>query len=416
MAEPVSTASSPAMVPGRMFVTALMGIITIGPLSLTIFLPALPAIQREFESEQQLVQLTLSLPFISVVLAPAIAGGLADRIGRHPVVMASILVVVASSLVAALAPNLGSLVVARTVLGVAGTCAMVVGRALILDCYPPEDLTAAMARYAAAPIIAIMIAPILGGIIIDGLGWRAIFYILLAVGLVLLFLTHMTRHAVRRQSASAEPEGSDAGTPRDRPGRRLLRSLALWGYIGQSMLHFGVAVGFVGSIPYILENRLGRSATDFGLGLLLIIGGMLAGVMVARRFARKVSTPAQVLIGSAVGLAASITFPVAIEVMAVPLSTPLLFGSATLVAAGIGLAMPASQAGIVAAVPELAGTASGLSSCAQLMMAAVFVHLTAAAWTQPELALGLISAVGMAIALAFSVIPIVTAKRGVLSR
>jgi DHA1 family bicyclomycin/chloramphenicol resistance-like MFS transporter len=274
-----------------------------------------------------------------------------------------------------------------------------VGRAAIADSHAPAELTAAMARYAAAPILAIMAAPIIGGFITDHFGWRGIFAFLLGLGVVILVL--VGRGLSETVPAGAGSAVSDGGTARGQFSM-LMRSRAFWACMGQSSLHFAVAVGFVASAPYLVQSTLGLGATEYGLGVMTIILGLLAGVFAAGRLAHRVSPPRQVLAGSVVGFAGSLLLPAALQFAGLELSAALLFGPTVLVAVGIGLAMPASQAGIVGAVPGTAGTAAGLSSCLQLVLAALFVHLEVLAWPRPDLAIGWITAIGMVIAVAFS--------------
>ena len=107
--------------------TALCGLIVIGPLSLAIFIPTLPAVQAEFGADVQIVQLTLSMPLLAVVLVPLLAGTTSDRIGRRPVLLSSLIILLAGCIGCYLAPDIWTLVVGRTVVGVAGSCCLIVG-------------------------------------------------------------------------------------------------------------------------------------------------------------------------------------------------------------------------------------------------------------------------------------------------
>ena len=370
-----------------------------------IYVPAVPAIQRAFASDMQLVQLTLSLPLLAVVAAPAIAGWLADRFGRRPVLLGSVAILIGACLLALVADTLWSLLAARIAMGIAGTCSMVAARAVVADSYPASALTAAMARYAAAPILAMMVAPTIGGAIVDGAGWRGVFVFPLAFGACLLALASCALH-------ETAPIGADRRM--DIPVRGfgpLLRLAGFWGYVWQSAFHFAVAIGFVSAAPYLVSIALGRTATAYGIGLAGVIFGMLLGVLLALRLGDRVSRPMQVVAGSGLGFAASLILPVLLDAAGQPLSPLLLFGPTALVAFGIGLALPAGQAAIVGAVPTLAGTASGISSCTQLVMAAAAVHLAAVAWPRPELALALIVAAGMALALGCALVPALIGNR-----
>lgn len=394
---------------GIPFILALVGILAVGPISITIYMPALPSVQREFGSDLHLVQLTLSLPLAAAIVAPAIVGWVSDVYGRRMVAIGSLITFLVCCAIAMQASSLWTLLIARTILGASATCAIVVGRAIISDMYEAKDLTAAMAKYSAVPVAAIMVAPVLGGWLTSEVGWRAIFVFLVAASAILLILTFFALHeTVRRADTHGEGNG---GTASARPSRvsygTLLRSRAFIGYIGQSVFHFGVAVGFVAAVPYIVENRLGLDAFDGGLGLIAIVIGLLGGVLAAGKLADRVSGPSQVFWGSLIGLSGGISLYLVLGSAWAGLSVTTLFLPTTIAAIGIGFAMPGSQAGIVGTEPQLAGFASGLSSCLQLLMAAAFVHLVALETVVPETSLSIITAAGMGAAVLFSILVIV---------
>jgi MFS transporter, DHA1 family, multidrug resistance protein len=384
------------------FLAALAGIIVIGPLSLTIFIPALPAVQHDFGAAVQSVQLSLSLPLIAVIVAPALGGGLSDRLGRRPVVVASLLVLLASCVLCIAARELWVLIVGRVIVGVSGTCALVVARAIIRDVFEGDRLARAMARFSAVPVAAILLAPLLGGVVTDAHGWRAVFVVLLAVAVTITVFVHWGLPETRPEAVGSREIRKGAGDP----GSTLLRSAVFWGYAWQSAFHFAIALGFVAAAPYLMVNVLGRSATDYGIGLVAVVAGMLAGVLAAERLSGRFAIPTMVFAGCLFGAAASTVMPFLLLVTEIPDSPLLLFVPATVLAFAIGFAMPASQAGIVDTVPQLSGTASGVSSCLQMLLAAVFSHVVALPWQQPYMALGILSLAAMVLAAACASVPV----------
>lgn len=377
------------------FAAALAGAFIIGPLSLTIFIPALPAILQSFHADIQRVQLTVSLPLVAVILAAPFAGGLSDRIGRRPVVLASIAVLLLGCLACVAATSLWMLILGRVVVGVSGTCLLVVARAIVNDAYGRDDLTRAMARYSVAPVLAVLLAPMLGGILTEAFGWRSVF---MALSAIAAMIGGLTRWLPETRVASVVGAVDESAAKSDSDRSRLLHSLVFWGYAWQSALHFAAAVGFVAAAPYLMVSQLGRSASEYGAGLLLVVGGLLIGVLVAERLAGRIDRRSQVLIGCAVGVAAGTLTPALLGLGSHGLSPGILFGPATAAAFGIGLAMPASQAGIVDAVPEASGLASGIAAGLKMLAAAAMAHLVVLPWASPGLALGWISLVTMLLA------------------
>jgi DHA1 family bicyclomycin/chloramphenicol resistance-like MFS transporter len=387
------------------FIAALGAAFVIGPLSLAIFIPALPAIQQAFHADVQIVQLSLSLPLLAVIVTMPLAGGLSDGIGRRPVAVAGVAVLLAGCVMCVAATSLWVLILGRIIVGTSGTCLLVLARAIVCDAYRGDDLMRAMARYSVAPVVAILAAPPLGGVLIEGFGWRSVFVVLAvlsaAIGGLIYWLPE-TR-SWRRDGASPT-----AG-PQDGHRQRLLRSPVFWGYAWQTAFQFAIAVGFVAAAPYLMVNLLGQSAAAYGLGLLLVVGGMLLGVLVAERLPRRVEIRHQVVTGCVVGLAGSALTPLLLGPGGFSLSPAILFGPTIFAAFGLGLAVPASQAGFVGAVPEAAGLASGIATGLKMIAAAALIHLTALPWSRPGLALGWIGLLTMLLALA-SVLPMVVPK------
>ena len=384
------------------FLAALAGVTVIGPLSLTIFFPALPAVQHDFGAPIQSVQLTLSLPLIAVIMASAVGGGLSDRLGRRPVAVACLILMLASSVLCMSAWELWVLIVGRVIVGVSGTCVLIVARAIIRDVYDGDRLSRAMARFSVAPVVAVLLAPLFGGMLTDAYGWRAVFAALLAVAAVITVFVHWGLPETRLAGGGSRELGKDA----DRLWSSLLRSAVFWGYAWQSTFHFAIAVGFVAAAPYLMVDVFGRSATDYGIGLAGVVACMLVGVFAAERLSGRLAIPSMVFAGCLFGAAAGIVMPVFLLVTAMPGSPLLLFVPAAVLAIGIGFAMPAAQAGIVDTVPQLSGTASGISSCLQMSLAAVLSHVVALPWQQPCMALGVLSLGAMVLAAACAAVPV----------
>lgn len=158
-----------------------------------------------------------------------------------------------------------------------------------------------------------------------------------------------------------------------------------------------------------MVSLLGRSAAAYGGGILLVVGGMLLGVLLAERLASRLERAHQVLIGCLVGVAAGAVTPGLLGLAAFELSPEILFGPAICAALGVGFALPAAQAGVVAAVPAAAGLASGIAAGLKMLLAALATHVVALPWEEPGLALGWIGFVAMALATVAVVVSMVLA-------
>jgi DHA2 family multidrug resistance protein len=126
----------------------------------------------------------------NAIMLPA-SGWIARRIGRKRLLMISILVFTAASLLCGLSFSMPMLIVARVLQGVGGGGMQPLAQSILLESFPPEQHGTAMAVYGMGIVVAPVIGPTLGGWITDSYSWRWIFYINLPVGLLALFMANL---------------------------------------------------------------------------------------------------------------------------------------------------------------------------------------------------------------------------------
>jgi DHA2 family multidrug resistance protein len=119
------------------------------------------------------------------------SGWLADTIGRKRYYMLSVAVFVVASVLCGLAPNLGFLVIARVVQGLAGGGMQPITQAILVDTFPPSKRGSALALFGVTAILAPAIGPVLGGYITDHASWRWVFLLNIPVGILSLALVHL---------------------------------------------------------------------------------------------------------------------------------------------------------------------------------------------------------------------------------
>jgi EmrB/QacA subfamily drug resistance transporter len=156
---------------------------------------AFPAISKEFpESSPTMLAWVLDGYFIAFATFPVFGGKLADRYGRDRVFLSGVAAFTIASVVAGAAPSAGVLIAARVAQGLAAGFMYPAGQSLMLAAFPPERRKMAIGVLAAVVGLAIAISPTVGGALVDGLGWRWIFYINLALGVpALLYGVHLLR-------------------------------------------------------------------------------------------------------------------------------------------------------------------------------------------------------------------------------
>jgi DHA1 family bicyclomycin/chloramphenicol resistance-like MFS transporter len=215
-----------------------------------------------------------------------------------------------------------------------------------------------------AMVVAPMLAPSVGAILMGLSDWRAIFVAPTVIGILLVWGTQLRLVETRAGGSGGSGWGSLLAG-----GGRLLRSPAFLGYVLQTAFSMSMFFAFVSGAPYFIIDVLGRPALEYGLYFMLVSVGYMSGNFTAARITRRVGIDRMILIGSALSLVG--TSLVAGLLLSLPWAPVLLFGPMLLTSYANGLAMPNGQAGAISVDPALAGTASGVAGFAQLLCAAL---------------------------------------------
>ncbi len=364
-----NSVSSPAAPPVRagLLIAVLAAVTALGPLSMHIFLPALPVIAVEFAVDSGTAQLVLSVALFAIALATLAYGPLSDRYGRRPVMIAGLAIFLVGSAGAAVAPTIDMLIGGRVVQAVGAAAGMVVGRTIIRDLYDRETAARLMAYMVTALVVAPTVAPLIGGILNDLAGWRAIFIFSggLAVLVILVALPKVPE-------TLAEPLPVLGLRGMFGAFASLLRVPAFCGYAGLISFGMGMFMAFIGAAPYVTIGVLGRPPTEFGLFFVLVSAGFMTGTFVTARLTARVGLDRMLIFGSALGVGFGL---VLVGMVAAGIWTTWAF---FLPGAGMafanGLIMPNAQSAAISVNPRLAGSASGLTSFLQMTTGALFAQ------------------------------------------
>jgi len=168
------------------FAALLAGLSALGPFSIDAYLPAFAGMQASLAATPLEIQQTLSGYLFAFGIMFLFHGALSDSFGRRPVILVAVAVYTVASLWCAIAGSVQGLIVGRVFQGLSVGAGMVVGRAMIRDLFGPEDAQRLMSLVTLFFGLAPAIAPVIGGWLFIGLGWRSIFYFLTGVGMLLL--------------------------------------------------------------------------------------------------------------------------------------------------------------------------------------------------------------------------------------
>jgi MFS transporter, DHA1 family, multidrug resistance protein len=346
-------------------VATVVFLTAIAPLATDMYVPAFPHVAGELSATATQVQLTLTTFFVGMALGQLVGGPVSDQRGRRRLLVAAILLMTAASVVCALTPTIGVLMVARFVQGFSGGWAMVIGRAVIVDLAAGARLVRVLNVIAAVGGIAPIVGPLLGAILLQLSSWRVSFWVVAGLGLV------MTLCVLLAVPESLPPERRHGGGLQAFAvaGREVLGQRRYVGYLLVSGSAMAALFAYVATSAFVLQSMNGMSPIGYSVDFAANAAGMTIAALVAARLAGRVATRKVILVGQVAALAAG----VAMLAGAVWFGTPLLLAMVCffVLMAAQGLIGPNGGALASAEVPEHPGTGSAVLGFVQWVAAGV---------------------------------------------
>lgn len=351
---------------GRLFKAALVAITFTGPLSVHMFLPALSAVKADFGISTGMAQLTLSLEMLCMAGATLVYGGLSDRLGRRPVLLAGLTCFATGAVVSAFAPDFPILLMGRSLQGLGAGCGVVLARAIARDVYGMERLPQVIALLTAAYVLGPALAPVMGGFITDAAGWRAVLFTAAIAGVAILLLAATSVKETRVKRATSQPRMLLAYGQLLRR-RRFTGFMLMPGFISASF--FVNASG----ASFLVMDVMHRSASEYGVWFLALPAGFLAGNFISVRVGGRASVEFMTITGALIGVVTGFVF-LGLFYFG-PLTMASIFVPGAFLGVAQGVCMPYAQTGATQVNPELAGTASGAVVFCQFFFPAVFQQI-----------------------------------------
>jgi len=324
------------------------------PLSIDMYLPALPVIAQQFGVPAGSAQMTLSTYILGFALGQLLYGPMADSIGRKPVILGGTLIFAAAAGACALAQSIDQLITLRFFHGLAAAAASVVINALMRDIYPKEEFSRMMSFVMLVTTVAPLLAPMIGGAVLVWLSWHAIFWILaiaaLLASLMILFFISETLPVERRQPFHIRTTLGNFAT--------LFRHKRVLSYMLASGFSFAGMFSFLSAGPFVYIELNHVLPQNFGYYFALNIVFLFIMTIINGRFVRRVGALRMFRTGlwiqfvMALWLVLSAAFDVGF--WALVMGVAAFVGCVSLVASN-------AMAVILDEFPHMAGTASSLA-------------------------------------------------------
>jgi DHA1 family bicyclomycin/chloramphenicol resistance-like MFS transporter len=345
----------------RIVLLSLTWASSLGIVASTIYVPSVPAIARALDTSVARVQLTFVGYLVAFAISMLALGPLSDRFGRRRTVLCGLALCAVSSLLCAASPTIEMLIAARVLQGIGACAGMVVGRALTREIWGREAAAQVIAGRAIAATVLQACAPVLGGYLQAGFGWRANFAVVavFAVFAMALMARYVPdRGPTRSIGATASGEGMVASY-RTLIGTRRFLSYAF----SAAGAHAGFHI-FAAGAPAVLIGSFGLTPEQYGYYAALPPLGFLVGSFLSNRLTVRLGVNGLITIGTTVLIPAGF---VMVGLALLHIADPfIVIGPMMFVCCGSGLITPNATAGSLGINPRIVGAASGLGSFIQM--------------------------------------------------
>jgi DHA1 family bicyclomycin/chloramphenicol resistance-like MFS transporter len=370
--------------PPAQTVVVLGGLTMFGPLSLDLYLPALPQLADDLNASASAAQLSITACLVGLAVGQLVAGPLSDRLGRKRPLIIGLVAYLLASIACALAPSVTVLIVLRLIQGMGGAAGIVISRAIARDLYSGSALMIFFSRLLLIAGLAPVLAPILGGQLSLIMSWRGIFGVLAGFGAVLLLAGWLGL------KETLPPERRIVGGFRRtlQGYNTLLHDRFFVGCALSSGLAGATMFAYIAGSTFVLQRIYGMSPQGFSF----VFGGISLGLVAAAQIGARIALvwPLTRVLG--LGLMINLFGATALLVTVVTgLPMGVLIGALVVMVCAVGLIFPTANALAMADYPDLAGTASSLQGLSQFVFGAVAAPLVGIAGEHTAVPLGIVT-------------------------
>ncbi|MDJ0346565.1 multidrug effflux MFS transporter [Streptomyces sp. H10-C2] len=353
---------------GWIVTLVLGGLTALAPLSMDMYLPALPKVTHALHSPAATIQLTLTACLAGMALGQLVVGPMSDKWGRRRPLLAGMVVYVFATAVCAFAPSAELLIAFRLFQGLAGAAGIVIARAVVRDLYDGVEMARFFSTLMLVSGVAPVIAPVIGGQVLRLTDWRGVFGVLTVIGVLLTLLVW------RRLDETLPPEDRHSGGLGETLSamRRLLADRVFTGYMLAGGFAFAALFAYISGSAFVVQDLYGASPQTFSLlfglnSIGLVAAGQFNGKVLIGRFSLDAALGAGLAV---ITLAAAALLVMASGVFGGVGLVPMAAGLFVLMSA-MGLALPNTNALALMRTKHSAGSASALLGTTSFLIGAV---------------------------------------------
>lgn len=376
--------TAPGTAVSRSLPTLLLVLTVFGPISMDLYLPALPALSADLGASTSIAQLTVTACLLGLAAGQLVAGPVSDRFGRRGVLLAGTVAYIVTSVLCALSPTIELLVLARLVQGISGGVGIVIAQAAGRDIYAGGALIRFYGRVTVVGGFAAIVGPLLGGLLDTVTDWRGLFVFLAVIGAVILAATCV----VFRETLPVERRTRGGVTATVRAFGTLGADRVFVGAIVCQGFLYAALFAYLSGSTFVLQDIYGLSPQQYALAFGLNSAGFMACGYFAGRTSERWSIRGTLAVGlllagcGALGLLAS-------GLARMPLW--VVIASLFLLAAGVASSSPPATTLALAGYPQLAGTASSLLGMVRFGFGGVAAPVVGVAGAGSILPLGVVT-------------------------
>ncbi|WP_371686134.1 multidrug effflux MFS transporter [Micromonospora sp. 15K316] len=354
----------------RLRLVLVLGSLTaIGPLTIDMYLPALPEIAADLHTTSAAVQLTLTGTLAGLAVGQLLIGPLSDAVGRRVPLLAGVALHIVASVLCVLAPSIAVVGVLRVLQGLGVAAASVVAMAVVRDLFDGAAFARLFSRLMLVVGVAPVLAPTLGSGLLRWSDWRGVFIALAAFGIILITvaafgLPETLPPAARRRGgvlATARVYGS------------LLRDRTFVGLVLVTGLAMAALFAYVSGSSFVFQEQYGLDEQQFGIAFGAGAVGLIAATQLNVRLLNRYS-PQRILI-AALGLGTVAGLVLTTFAVTDAGGLPAVLASLWVVLFAAGLAMPNAPALALSRHGEAAGTAAAMLGAVQFGVGALAAPL-----------------------------------------